>query len=827
MADPYKAMPYASELFGIYKPLLGWKGTNAQRRVDVAVEANIGLELTRRTNDAAKIKAGAEPIPPNVPYGGVPTVSMRRPDIVRRVINEGAGLMAGPSHPLGTTEWMEAIDHVFADPSSEPTGGSPLAPALVSDDPAAGGVYAMVSIDTATPAHKIIEKEFLREIATEAPDVLNRLLMKAPAAPSAALIDPLANFDSAVTQALLSPIGILNLYRQLFYDLGTFLGPPVGHTWVSPGATVEIYEVHTRRSVIERETTTSMESIARSEREVTLEDELSTSVKQEDGQNLQIGASATASGGFPGVFQASASANMSLEQNSKRSRDEAHREKRTQTERLSNELRRSFRTTLKTTLEAEDTASRRHVLQNNTHSLINYELRRKMRKTGIAVQHVGTRLCWQMFIDDPGLELDVGKFVHAVAKQDETLVGPSPPPPGSTTAIPATAGTGEQQQKLVIRFKFEALDNEALNDGRDEDYVVDPEKRTEGMDIHEGGRGRIRFRQSFPILPPLGFRLKEAVIESTTPAGVTHEPAQVGVDQKSVIIQLTSANFEDAHEIIFALGAVFEPFPITPAASDPETARLREEEARLAEARAAREREAEITALRERIKLERSAPTRPVADLREEERVAVYRRIIEKLRLPTLVTDSHLGVELIRTVFEVDRLLFFVAQDWWRPRQHRRTTGTDYIIIEDAEPARMGSSLGWYLQADGDARRNAFLNTPWIKTVLPIRPGMERAAIEWLTSASVEGSAGLDEPYGGPEPALQGLNLREAILSLASEVSSEGPGFGPPTETVYETGFDPLAGGITIDAAPFAVFDRWVEVLPTDQVVAVEYNSEA
>jgi hypothetical protein len=50
-----------------------------------------------------------------------------------------------------------------------------------------------------------------------------------------------------------------------------------------------------------------------------------------------------------------------------------------------------------------------------------------------------------------------------------------------------------------------------------------------------------------------------------------------------------------------------------------------------------------------------------------------------------------------------------------------------------------------------------------------------------------------------------------------------------PPDRVYERGFDPLAGGFR--ATPkqgehFAVIDQWVEVLPTDQIVAVpvEYD---
>ena len=46
-----------------------------------------------------------------------------------------------------------------------------------------------------------------------------------------------------------------------------------------------------------------------------------------------------------------------------------------------------------------------------------------------------------------------------------------------------------------------------------------------------------------------------------------------------------------------------------------------------------------------------------------------------------------------------------------------------------------------------------------------------------------------------------------------------------PGERVFQKGFDPLAGGVRFDADPLSIFDQWVEVLPTDQVVAVEYQA--
>jgi hypothetical protein len=46
------------------------------------------------------------------------------------------------------------------------------------------------------------------------------------------------------------------------------------------------------------------------------------------------------------------------------------------------------------------------------------------------------------------------------------------------------------------------------------------------------------------------------------------------------------------------------------------------------------------------------------------------------------------------------------------------------------------------------------------------------------------------------------------------------------SEKVFETGFDPLEGGFG-PSEPYLIFDRWVGVLPTDQVVAVQVTFDA
>ena len=91
---------------------------------------------------------------------------------------------------------------------------------------------------------------------------------------------------------------------------------------------------------------------------------------------------------------------------------------RQQTEKLSSEIRKNFKSTFKTITETTDLVSAKHVLANTTTKLINYELRRKMRQVGVQVQDIGTFLCWQTFVDDPGRELGLAKLIHVATPPD-------------------------------------------------------------------------------------------------------------------------------------------------------------------------------------------------------------------------------------------------------------------------------------------------------------------------------------------------------------------------------------------------------------------------
>jgi hypothetical protein len=222
-----------------------------------------------------------------------------------------------------------------------------------------------------------------------------------------------------------------------------------------------------------------------------------------------------------------------------------------------------------------------------------------------------------------------------------------------------------------------------------------------------------------------------------------------------------------------------------------------------------------------------------------------------------------------------------VAPEWWKPRRTADlvlggSTITDsingsvvrwaddeehgkYFITNESAPAPLGSSLGWLVQLDGDDLRNAFLNAPWVKAVIPIRPGKEQAAMSWLQNVGVEGSDGLDSAYNAPAAELADIRakllahdasdpvgghadvtigdaLRYLCITVAEkyaasnvvgrypedEINDDNRVSATPIERVYEHGFYPLVGGFKAKTEePFEICSQWIEVLPTDQMVPV------
>ncbi|WP_433521635.1 LysM peptidoglycan-binding domain-containing protein [Nocardia pseudovaccinii] len=671
--------------------------------------------------------------------------------------------------------------------------------------------------------------------------------------------------------AVLSPVGLINLFRQYFFEFDSFLGAPAGHIWISPGGTVEVVESSTRKTLVEKTVEAFEETTRTSEESLTTQDDLADAVKEENSNDTTLGASASGGVEFVGIGHADASASFSNETTRKSSSEVTHKHTRNQSAKVTSQIRRNFKTTFRTVTETTDTTSRRYVVQNTTNRLVNYELRRKMRKVGVQVQHLRTVLSYQAFVPAPGKPLGLGQLIHVVPAPDlSALKKPDQPahidyPNERQISFQANGvwnfGDAEQQGFVVIGLADPPPAPEGFTPKRDNIPLI--QVSATGEDF----TGRWAFEGRFTS----NGQIQVGVL---APGGITWDKRVDFVVSGVVFYTATEEKKKEIDKINADNKAALEAY-------NAEVAEL--------------QRRAFAQAVHDRAKLVRGIPQRPAADLRAEERHIIYGAVIKKLQ--GKYPDPQLNAEFVRQIFDVDEMLYFVAPDYWRPgklpqigptasdykgrypvtrptaaefgedsladaavtssyshpssnKSLELKPGSDadpafevkdewrinYPIAEDGQPAPLGSSLGWLIQIDGDARRNQFLNSAWVKAVLPIRPGQEVAALEWLKQAGNEGDVGLDHDYpfqlgdppewAKPNPATnKPWTYREVLDELAKKLQKDNTNIKNTlaAETVFENGFDPLDGGFRPPDA-YEVFDQWIEVLPTDQIAAVEVN---
>jgi hypothetical protein len=638
-----------------------------------------------------------------------------------------------------------------------------------------------------------------------------------------------------------------------------------------------------------------------------MQDELTDAVREENASSTKLGVGLNTSMQFGNarIFtaQTTTTANYNLDTSQKQAREQTHKGLRQQTEKLTSEIRQSFKSVFRTVTETSDTTSRRYVIQNTTNSLVNYELRRKMRQVGVQVQDYGTQLCWQTYVDKPGKELGVAMLVHIAEPEDlsrfqdpEQIPDPEPEIRGATVTLnnewPWDDDKSNSKGPGFVPFV-----------GR---LTLTPAKsgfiysRAEVIRV-DGHNWDFRAHPSSPedvSYSDQHFSVGPADWESI-PTGEGNQ-TEVSVKTISVGVQIESSLRDDHPKFTLQVTPVYRPSrKLLKDIHDQNAAKL----ANAKEEKARAHQEALFKAAAERIKAASSIQPRKFEDLREEERTVVYRSLIRQLLAGIGISPSdarlhHLFAELVQGMFDVPSMLYFVAPEWWMPRaipphktpqdvgltakgDRSATPGVppdqaivswggaggarpdNYYITGDSAPVRIGSSLGWLIQLDGDNLRNAFLNAPWVKAVVPIRPDAEWRALDWL--GSVEGNDGLGESYVAADDSEKqamiaelkaypwkagdplgpyystlapgGLTILDAIRYLIVRVrqkhahsretipDSIDPKVGYlPVDKVFEHGFDPLAGGFRLDKAPveFDVFDQWLEILPTDQVVAVE-----
>jgi hypothetical protein len=880
LTDHKGSLPYASEIFGVYQPLLGWKSKRIGRRIEEGSRRRF-RDLVEQgmvmLNPRLDIKFDLDEKQLRVEELG-PARPLAQPAFAGGVVEEVASTLP-PRDKVEPEVWNEVLSR---DALTKALRGSAIdrAESLFRERAASAERDPAAAQEAKEAANRLLAEESRKagvlELLRKGGQYsrLEQLFYGEETQANALMAalktvdDPFATIDPKedLARVGLSPVGIAHLFREYFFELDTFLGSPVGHVWLSPGSTVELVEVHTRREMIEQTYEKSIESVRKAEKELTTQDELSDAVKQDNSTNTKLGVNVSANQKW-GWGSANESASFDLGTTEQRAREQTHKTMRQQSDKLSEEIKQSFKTTFRTVTETTDMSSKRYLLSNTTQNLINYELRRKMRQVAIQVQDIGSYLCWQTYVDDPGSRLGLARLVHVGTPPDLSRV------PAPEMIVPPKPF----DEPVDITIPFVNLDNASTDDDFDNgsETSLGWFDRTNHIDPN--------IKQGPVRCPQAGFRLAGVTVEAPgRNAVLSVNPATIKSveDSYNFVVHLDHINFGSRDSMPAKAILHWQPTGDMSAIEAENKKRLEKftvQERQLFET-------AFLDAARERIALASNLQPRRSEDLREEERVVVYRTLIQDMLTPANLLPQadpqtfHVVAELINSIFDVDKLLYFVAPEWWRPRLHQShqrlgelqpvldpvtgqliTTSPDipktsvaswdegdasadnYYVTENSKPARLGSSLGWLLQLDGDDLRNAFLNAPWVKAVMPIRPGREKAALNWLKRVEGTNGIGPDDIYQGPEPEWAGKKTVYEVLEILAErvaakhrqsidtkdfpdpLDDSSTVSSTPVDRVYEHGFDPLKGGFHVKVDDdFQIFDQWVEVLPTDQVAAVE-----
>lgn len=914
LTDYTSVLPYASEMFGVYQPMIGWKSKRIIQRMSKGIteqnmykfrdvlaqyEGIADIRVTDIANDRlffqlSLLKVGVPKNELMLKYQGNDSV------LLAEIANQ---LKENNLRPVTTREWEKFINeenlHTLLNEKVYPIYQKNNEVITPSDREINLNDKTLVNkITNGLKAESAISRVLIDLLKNDLTDKLDNLFFIKSGANKPTLAelfkhlsednfqDPFKSFDpkgNIKENVCVSPIGIVHLYRQYFFELDTFLGTPVSHVWLSPGSSVELIETSSRKYIEEKSVETFSEITIKEELSSTEKDELADAIKTEDRKDMKLGFSTTANQSW-GSGNFSATGSLNIDNTQQMAREQAHKKMSEQSRKLSKEIRNNYKSTFKTITETTDTQSKRYVLNNSTHELLNYELRRKMRQVGVQIQDIGSYLCWQTFVDDPGEDLGLPNLIH-IAKVTDVDGKPEHP------AKPVLPEPVYKDYQVQIPFIGTSEDN----DDKGELYIDGKESNGDDLFI------KTDFSQKFSCDKPDYFLDVNSV--SITSQDSVDVQAKNPQPDGNMTLYLKNVHFEDRPFV--TIGVKLKWLPNQTVYNKVYEAALEKYKTDLAnynEKALKAEKNDYINAVKDRVTLASGIKKRKFESLREEERTIIYRKLIKALMTEKNYKIStkenykvhHILSELINAVFDIDKMLYFVAPEWWRARKHTKVSFGDptkanmiegsianwsseqkrddnYLITEKSEPAPLGSSLGWLLQLDGDDLRNAFLNAPWVKAVIPIRPGKEAAAMNWLEKSGVEGSDGLDMNYAASNDELIRINvfldtgqvpkqfsatewetitqatpptavtIRQALDFLCAEVSyketsskvvskypkeeinDDNKVLATPIEKVYEHGFYPLKGGFKAKVEEnFEIVSQWIEVLPTDQVVPVE-----
>ncbi len=756
---------------------------------EVGTTTAIAMSRSFRRQLPAKIDAGRQQVEqaPPVTRVGAPVLKLDAPNV--RVEGFPLATLANGVVQLAGLTQFDPTGMVLS-PEQRPGWrlGAPneraanLAPHLRATPVTVNGISAQLSAgDLGAMQTQLFDRmtEAARRHAADRAERLGELLREHLRIDGTAL----PFFGGITIEEQLSPIGIAHYFRQLYFHVEEGVGPIEQAFTIAPLETLEVMYQSVRRQTHEEILEHGLEVVSDTAVEEKNLDEVSDKVSSMIQTDTSAAMSASASGGV-GVWNVSASASADFSVSSQNAREFSSKRLKEVTTRASERITKSFTIKTRDVSEITETSMTRRTIRNDGPDPVSYALRRVLRKVRVKVQDLGPRLVWQTYLRNPGDGLALSRFVHF---REAGPIAVPDLPPGVPPRPSGGVDTGSVQTTIgwngAVGHYFVAVTVQAGPDRQVESVRIDSISDLEG-----GGK---EDRSPSPI--------NEVSTQSPTwdPATGTFTAYIAVLPGDSQAVQVNySYRWEPSAAVIQAWEA--------------QRAAAQAEITAEALARQFDEAKALITQ-RSKIK------ARPANALRREERYEVMNRLVSHLfaRGDDPSEPTPLEIEYFHRYFDIEAIFTWLHPSWWKPRFSGATVGLRrpaYEITAESEPAPLGASLGWMLQEDGDDRRNEFLNSPWIRVCMPMRPGREREAIRWLAQ-HVEGEIGYDVNVDPLRSLIAAIDARRAAEGALGQ---EGPDYvkvdstpGAPADPATPAGVYPIVDefDVTVPTDGF-VYDR-------------------
>ena len=319
--DQYKGiLPYASEIFGIYQPLLGWKSRITLQRFERgraqfherlaekflgAAKAPVRLTVLERSTDRL---AALDRVFEVEHFEPVETVKALAPAIAPAIDSGLARMIAAELPAEPPRDWTQIVNRDRVTRLMErfrATVGD--ADKLRQDEVLSNYVEAFEAAAPKERTANVLEALFdieskvagyLLHLADTDGNALTPLFYTASKSVSIAaaqLEDPLLSFGANNYDAILSPIGVIHLYRNTSSSSIPSWGPRSSMSGSRPGGTVELIEISTRHTLTERAFEQSVETITQLGERDHHADDIADAVKEDNRSNVKFGFTATAS----------------------------------------------------------------------------------------------------------------------------------------------------------------------------------------------------------------------------------------------------------------------------------------------------------------------------------------------------------------------------------------------------------------------------------------------------------------------------------------------------------------------------------------------------